>query len=51
MWKRVTCPYCGYSMPIFYKEDASCAGIKAKCKGRKCGKEFEIKVRKGEQIK
>lgn len=51
MQKRIRCPYCGYSMPILYSEKASSSGIVAKCKGRNCGKEFEIKVRKGEQIK
>ncbi len=51
MPKRVKCPYCGYSMPIFYYERSVCRGIKLKCKGRKCGKEFEIKIKDGDQIK
>lgn len=51
MQKRVNCPHCGYSMPISYTENAICNGITAKCKGRNCGKEFEIKIEKGKQIK
>lgn len=53
MWKRekVKCPYCSYSMPIFYDTKTECRGITIKCKGRNCGKEFEIKVEKGVQIK
>lgn len=51
MQKRIECPHCGYSMPISYTEKASCKGITAKCKGRNCGKEFEIKIEKGKQIK
>lgn len=51
MQKRIKCPYCGYSMPISYTEKAACNGITAKCKGRNCGKEFEIKIEKGKQIK
>lgn len=51
MPERIKCPYCGYSMPLFYTEKAMAAGITAKCKGRNCGKEFEIKVNKGKQIK
>jgi len=51
MQKRVRCPHCGYSMPILITEKATCTGIIAKCKGRNCGKEFEVKIKKGEQIK
>ncbi len=51
MPKRVTCPYCGYSMLIFFDEKAECSGITVPCKGRNCRKKFEIKIRKGEQIK
>lgn len=51
MQKRVKCPHCGYSMPISYSEKAACSGITAKCKGRNCGKEFEIKIKEGKQIK
>lgn len=51
MQKRVKCPYCGYSMPIFYRESAESSGIIVKCKGRNCGKEFEVRIRRGEQIK
>lgn len=51
MQKRIKCPYCGYSMPIFYTEKACGSGIIAKCKGRNCGKIFEIKVKNGDQIK
>ena len=51
MPKRVKCPYCGYSMLIFFTEKSECHGITVPCKGRNCGKEFEIKIRNGEQIK
>lgn len=51
MQERVRCPHCGYYMPVFYTKEASCHGITVKCKGRNCGKEFEIKIVKGEQIK
>ena len=49
MRKRVICPYCGYFMPLFYVDKTECNGVTAKCKGRNCGKEFEIKIAKGEQ--
>ncbi len=43
--ERVKCPFCGYEMPIFYdREKAKSKGIFIKCKGRKCKKEFEIKI-------
>lgn len=45
MRKKVTCPYCGYEMPIFYTEKAISGGVYAKCKGRKCKKIFEIKIK------
>lgn len=45
--RKVTCPFCGYAMPIRYEPDrASCEGLFVKCKGRNCGKVFEIIVRK-----
>lgn len=42
--KNVTCPFCGYRMPIKYDDDAKCRGLYVKCKGRQCGKTFEVKV-------
>lgn len=42
--KRVACPFCGYIMPIRVTENAVARGLFAKCKGRGCGKEFEIKI-------
>lgn len=43
--KKVKCPFCGYEMNIVYDPGiALCRGVFAKCKGRKCGKEFEIKI-------
>lgn len=42
---RVTCPCCGYAMPIRYDEtDAVCQGVWVRCKGRNCKQEFEIKI-------
>ena len=49
--KRVTCPSCGYSMPIYYGKKTDCQGIIVKCKGRNCGEKFEVKIKNGEQIK
>lgn len=49
--KKVKCPYCGYAMPVFYSREAESRGIRMKCKGRSCGKTFEVKIEKGEQIK
>lgn len=42
---KISCPYCGYKMPILYDPSKSkCYGVYVKCKGRNCGKEFEIKI-------
>lgn len=44
--RKVLCPHCGYRMPIFYDPDqAKCQGLYVKCKGRNCGKVFEIKIK------
>lgn len=51
MQKRIKCPFCGYAMPIFYSEKATAKGISVKCKGRNCGKMFEITIKEGDQIK
>ena len=43
--KKVKCPFCNYEMPIWYNEEKSKSkGIFVRCKGRKCRKEFEIKI-------
>ena len=39
---RVKCPHCGYRMPIELSSDAVARGLFVKCKGRNCGKRFEI---------
>jgi DNA-directed RNA polymerase subunit RPC12/RpoP len=39
---RVICPYCGYRMPIEVASVAVAKGLFVKCKGRQCGKRFEI---------
>lgn len=49
--KKVKCPYCGYTMPVFYSPKAESYGVRIKCKGRRCGQTFEVKIKKGEQIK
>lgn len=41
---RVICPYCGYRMPIEVKPDAVAYGLLTRCKGRNCGKIFEIVI-------
>lgn len=40
--KRVICPVCGYRMPIEVAPNAMAKGLFVKCKGRNCGKRFEI---------
>ena len=42
--KKIVCPYCGYSMPVYYGKGAYAKGVFVKCKGRKCKKTFEIKI-------
>lgn len=49
--KRVICPVCGYRMPISYSEEAECEGVYVPCKGRNCTHIFEVKIKKGQQIK
>lgn len=46
---KVVCPHCGQRMNILIAEDAECAGLHVKCKGRHCGKTFEIRINKGKQ--
>lgn len=40
--EKVKCPYCGYVMPVEYDKTARASGLFVKCKGRQCGKVFEI---------
>ena len=42
--KKIVCPYCGYEMPVFRSDRAVCYGLFLRCKGRGCGKWFEIKI-------
>lgn len=42
--EKVVCPFCGYQMPVFQGENAQSKDIYIKCKGRKCGQWFEIKI-------
>lgn len=44
MMQKVKCPHCGYEMPLVYSEKSVCKGIYVKCKGKRCKKEFEIKI-------
>lgn len=48
--QKVKCPYCGYEMPVWYREDAECRGMQLKCKNRDCRKEFDVVIEKGKQI-
>lgn len=41
---RVACPFCGYRMPIEIKPGAAAHGLVTRCKGRNCGKIFEIVI-------
>ncbi len=49
MCNRVICPFCGYIMPIRIMPKAESKGLTAKCKNKKCKKEFEIEVKEGMQ--
>ncbi len=49
--KQVQCTECGYKMPIFYTDKAECEGVMIPCKGRHCPAVFELKIKKGKQIK
>ena len=46
MRNKIKCPFCGYEMPITFSKGAECEGIFVKCKGKKCKKEFKIKIKK-----
>lgn len=48
---QVKCPVCGYKMPVFYDKNAASHGLLIACKGRNCKTVFEIKIRKGQQVK
>jgi len=48
---RVQCPECGYKMPISYTEEAECDGVMVFCKGRNCHAVFQLKIKRGKQIK
>lgn len=41
--KWYCCPYCGKNA-LIYDNTASCKGVFTKCKNKKCGKEFEIRI-------
>lgn len=49
--KKVKCPHCGYEMPLLYNEHTECSGLKVRCKGRNCKKEFLVNIRNNKQIK
>lgn len=49
--EKVQCPYCGYKMPLTKNETAECNGIFVRCKGQKCKKVFEVKIKNGKQVK
>ena len=40
--KKVVCPHCGYKMPIFFGPAAISYDVWVRCKGRNCGKTFEV---------
>ncbi len=43
--EKVKCPFCDYEMPILYdKNNSKVKGVFVRCKGRKCKREFEIKI-------
>lgn len=47
--KRVKCPHCGYIMPISYNTRTVCVGLKVRCKGRNCKKEFQVNIKNNKQ--
>ena len=42
--KKVSCPYCGFAVNVFFKEGASCRGVFFKCKNKNCRKQFELRI-------
>lgn len=48
---RVTCPGCGYKMPVFYDRRAESHGVFVPCKGRGCDAFFEVKIENGKQVR
>lgn len=48
--KQVTCPHCGYRMPIFIAENSESKGTTVTCKNKICKKRFEIIVKAGKQV-
>lgn len=48
---RITCPYCGYKMPISCDSTSSSHGLYVRCKGSHCKREFEVVVKNGTQYK
>ena len=47
--KWIVCPHCGAKYSI-YDNTAECHGVFPKCT-RGCGKEFELIIENGEQVK
>lgn len=41
---KVQCPFCATNTPVWKEPAAECRGLWVKCK--KCGKEFEIVIKK-----
>lgn len=48
--KQLTCPYCGYKMPVFYSEITECKELSLQCKGRNCKKLFKVHLKQGIDI-
>jgi hypothetical protein rflaF_05874 len=46
--KWLRCPYCG-AKTILYDNTAECSGVFLKCT-RGCKKEFEVKIKNGNQV-
>lgn len=42
--KPVTCPYCGYRMPVWAGPGATARQVWVRCKNKQCRREFEIKI-------
>lgn len=42
--QKIKCPYCGYVMPLTRTKARCAEAFFIKCKGRRCGRIFEIKI-------
>ena len=46
---KITCPYCGYKLPLFIDSNTNINNLSLTCKGRNCKRPFLVLVRRGIQ--